>query len=109
MNDELKAAAERYMKPYPRASASSGRDYTSHFTHVAEWNDMVSLAQAMCDRIASAESAPQWRDKPTCAGLWAFPATSRKNSWVIELTTRACELWQWQRPCFGPIPTEPAT
>ena len=60
----MKAAAERYMKPYPRASVSSGKDYTSQFVHVAEWNDMCSLAQAMCDCIAADEAERSEREKP---------------------------------------------
>ena len=51
--DELSEIAARYMKPYPRASVSSGRDYTSQFMHIREWSDMCSLAQAMVDRIAA--------------------------------------------------------
>jgi hypothetical protein len=53
----------------------------------------------------SAESAPQWRDKPTCAGLWYFP---QHNSARIVLASET----EWNInacSCFGPIPERPAT
>ena len=64
--------------------------------------------QAIMERCVSAEAqcaaAPQWRDKPTCAGLWAFPATSIATSWCCVLQENEIEAAMWQRPCFGPIP-----
>jgi hypothetical protein len=48
--------------------------------------------------------SPQWRDKPTCAGLWYFP---HRNRCFIVLAGEA----NWPRhadTCFGPIPESPA-
>jgi len=47
VNEELKAAAERYEKAaYPRASASGGKDYDSYYMPIQEMEDMRKLADA---------------------------------------------------------------
>jgi hypothetical protein len=66
--------------------------------------------RSTCDRLAAADSSPQWRDKPTCAGLWAFPATATSISWCVRLREEdVADHRLWHRPCFGPIPERPAT
>jgi hypothetical protein len=52
---EIKAAAERYQNPYPRASNRGGKDHISPWVHKQEWEDLHKLANAMCDRIAADE------------------------------------------------------
>jgi len=53
--EEIKAAAERYCKGYPRASERGGKDHISPWVHKQEWEDLHKLANAMCDRIAADE------------------------------------------------------
>ena len=72
-------------------------------------DDDAILASAFIERHVFSESAPKWRDKPTCAGLWAFPAKADKGSWCVQLFEIDLADRRWQRSCFGPIPTEPAT
>ena len=50
-------------------------------------------------------AAPQWRDRPTCAGLWYFPHRNRCRivlAGEVDWTSHA-------NSCFGPIPERPAT
>ena len=69
-------------------------------------DDDATLAAVFIERyiINAHPTSPQWRDKPTCAGLWLFP--SRSNM-VFHVTCREEPYWQY--PCFGPIPERPAT
>jgi hypothetical protein len=67
--------------------------------------------QTIMERCVSAEAkcstAPQWRDKPTCAGLWLF--LTAKSFKCVSMTGSDLESPFWQRRCFGPIPERPAT
>jgi hypothetical protein len=86
-NEELKAAAELILS---KSAIANKYD-----------NAASKIANAYLDSIAT---APQWRDRPTCAGLWLFP--SRSNM-AFHVTCREEPYWQY--PCFGPIPERKAT
>ena len=69
-------------------------------------DDDATLAAAFIERyiINAHPTSPRWRDKPTCAGLWAFPATQGFRIMCTKLTENEILIKDWQRPCFGPIP-----
>jgi hypothetical protein len=73
-------------------------------------DDDATLAAAFIERyiINAHPTSPQWHDKPTCAGLWAFPATESTNARFVSVTVDDIAEGLWQRPCFGPIPERPA-
>jgi hypothetical protein len=54
--EELRAAAERYRKGYPRASKSMGADYVSPYLHKDELRDMETLAEACASLLLSPET-----------------------------------------------------
>jgi hypothetical protein len=96
MNDELKAAAE-LIRNYCDDTIAEGHRLAGP----------TAAAKLLADAYLS---APQWRGKPTCAGLWAFPATEHSVSWCVRLHDYdIADPRLWQRPCFGPIPERPAT
>jgi hypothetical protein len=63
--EQIKAAAERYQNPYPRASESGGIEYCSPWVHKQEWEDLHALANAMCERIA-ADAIQRTQHCPIC-------------------------------------------
>jgi len=98
-SEELKEARERY-----EANQRGERVYFH------ESDDGGGLEMCDARTIADAHlAAPQWRAKPTCAGLWAFPATAHNVSWCSNLRESDVADRLWQRPCYGPIPERPAT
>jgi hypothetical protein len=106
-SEELKAAAERLLQ-MGECCGGSGNPYLNPNVPRMQF-DEIMVGEWVLDQLDSAESSPQWRDKPTCAGLWAFPATAQYGSWTVRVNE--CDLLTsiWQRPCFGPIPERPAT
>jgi len=90
--EQIKAAAERYDKPYPRASESGGRDHISPWVHKQEWEDLHALAQAMCDRLA-ADEIQRTQHCPICEArsqqeaaekAERFPAVERLTAWIRD-------------------------
>jgi hypothetical protein len=65
-------------------------------------DDIATLAEWSLARIAADEAAPQWHDKPTCAGLWLFDEMCGVTA--IDVSFEAVSSGMFTGPCFGPMP-----
>ena len=57
--------------------------------------------------IAQAYEGPQWRDKPTCPGLWKSNVSDRIQI-IYEFTLAHMICWKGTR-YYGPIPPDEVT
>jgi hypothetical protein len=67
----------------------------------------AAVAKDFRARLAAEESAPQWRDKPTCAGLWLFDTDF--GIATLEISDEDVADTKFHHTCFGPIPERPVT
>ena len=105
-SDELKLAIDR------RRAHAAACDADAE--HESPYYDDTGMLGDDAELLADAYlAAPQWRDKPTCAGLYVVRSgdTYGGIATLVKLTADEIERgapWHFDE-LFGPIPERPAT